>query len=848
MIAGEPFSNTFGMVKPGDVDMVPRVAKAAATAGFAVVFCRPGTKVPMCPLTARAAKVSDAAARTLGLPRHECGLSHALTDPVEVSRAASRLSRTGPVNLGVELGRSRYVVVDVDTADQRGAFLAAWSEATGADETHRTPTVLSPGSLVNGEWIHSNGGHYWFSLPEGTELPTGTGYNGVLTHPSGWTVSWDRHQVLVPPSARPEGPYKLIGQAMPLPEWLVKMITSEAESRRTRVIARADRAFDSDDPIETWSAKTTWSALLLPDGWIETGLVDTCTCPIFTAPGQHASPKSATAHDLGCTKYDTTTGWGPLHVWTDNPPEWLSESKTFTKLQYVAAREFGGDSRAAMIGTGILQDHPDIPDIEIDVSDVLGLGAPDDCPFDLADTTESIDTHKHKVKSCDSANGLENIPAEFWESRPVLMAVYQAALHSMCSPDALLMTLLARLAAIRAHTITLDIGLGPTGLNLIVCPVGPSSAGKGLAMAAAARLLPAPEWLVDFRDGIGLGSGEGVAEAFMGSVREETGEVYASGRNAGQPKLREVRRQTRNNVLFALDEGQTLGKMTERAGATIMPALRSAWSGATLGQANARSETTRIVPSGSYSTAVVLAFQPSTAAAVLDDTDGLAQRALWCSATHPAVTADEVPHPGELVDVVTCDDPMDPQPLVMRFPDPVRAAYRAHRAAVMSGVASQDPLDGHGPLVTAKVAALLTLLDGRTDPQREDVELARILWDTSRNVRTYLMGMAERERADRSRKRQQEQVAVRVQSARLVRTEEDKASNARLVQAARSLALRVADRGPLPRRVACKTLSQRNGVRAAYDEVVQIACESGWLSVDDDGILSQGVTIPLGTG
>ena len=370
MIAGSQFTNVFGMVPAGGIgtgtsaeQLTERVAIAAVKAGWSVVLSRPGTKAPMCVLTARAQALADRAAReaaaaagaaNAGRRRHACGIDHALTldsRPSAVSVIRRVIRENGQVNVGLELAGSRMVVVDVDTAEENRAFLEHWSEVTGSDQTRRQPTVLSPGSRnADGEWVHKDGGHYWFQLPEGITLPVGT---GVSKAPGGWVTMWARHQVLVPPSIRPEGPYRLVGICEPAPGWLTDMVIMEAESRTLRVARAADRAFDSDDPIERWSATTTWTDLLVPDGWTYTGLVDTCSCPIWTAPGAHASPKSATAHELGCDKYDTDTGWGPLHIWTDNPPARLVGRRTVTKLTYVALRDHDGSVRGALDALGL---------------------------------------------------------------------------------------------------------------------------------------------------------------------------------------------------------------------------------------------------------------------------------------------------------------------------------------------------------------------------------------------------------------------------------------------------------------------------------------------------------------
>src|ERR1044072_1274156 len=143
MIANDTFSSVFGAVPSGDAEVLAKIAKAAVTAGFAVVVNEPGSKKPLCTLTARDSKRADQAAQDAARDRgdvnwtrrrHECGISHALTEPAVAERVVARMVKThGHVNLGIEVGRSRVLVVDVDTAEQKQAFLAVWSDATGSD-------------------------------------------------------------------------------------------------------------------------------------------------------------------------------------------------------------------------------------------------------------------------------------------------------------------------------------------------------------------------------------------------------------------------------------------------------------------------------------------------------------------------------------------------------------------------------------------------------------------------------------------------------------------------------------------------------------------------------------------
>jgi hypothetical protein len=375
VFAHDTFTSIFGAVRPGELEVLTGLIRAALRAGYAVVLNEPGTKKPLCPLTAATRRKADReaqdAAASAGNPaamkvRHACGVHHALTedDVGKVTGLIKRLTEEfgGTPNIGLEPGRSRLLAVDVDTATERDAFLADWAIEMG-EEPAPTYTVRSPGVMrEDGTWVHSEGGHFWFTLPDAVTLPGVDGEDGipgVLKADGGWTLVWAGRQVLVPPSVRPEGPYACVGSPQPAPAFLTDRIFRHAEGRRERerirLAQQAERRSSGVvDPVDAWSEDTPWAALLEPRGWVATGLVDTCSCPTWTAPGPHGSPKSATAHDIGCTRFDTDDGHAPLHVWTDNPPDYLAGAgRTLTKLTHEAYADHEGSESEAVSALGL---------------------------------------------------------------------------------------------------------------------------------------------------------------------------------------------------------------------------------------------------------------------------------------------------------------------------------------------------------------------------------------------------------------------------------------------------------------------------------------------------------------
>lgn len=406
MFAHDTFVAVFGAVRPGELDTLAGVVRAALRAGYAIVLNEPGTKKPLCTLSAKARRDADReaqdAAAAAGEPgaahrRHACGIHHALQGEEDAKKVTGLLSRLakqygGTPNIGIEPGRSRVVIVDMDTAPQRDAFLDTWEREAGG---HAVPdadtlyTVRSPGQQSpDGTWAHSDGGHAWFRLPEDVVLPTAHGDGrGVLTDDGGWSVIWSGLQVLVPPSVRAEGPYVAVGMPRPAPAWLLQRIETEVllreERERLRIERHAQRVRDGEtDPVDAWAADTPWGALLEPRGWSPTGRVDTCSCPTWTAPGPHGSPKSATAHDEGCSKFDTDDGHAPLHVWTDNPPDYLAHApRTLTKLTHEAYAYHEGNESAAVIALGLAVRAPVLDDDPFDLGPQAGS---DDLAVDSA--------------------------------------------------------------------------------------------------------------------------------------------------------------------------------------------------------------------------------------------------------------------------------------------------------------------------------------------------------------------------------------------------------------------------------------------------------------------------------
>lgn len=187
------------------------------------------------------------------------------------------------VNVAVSLGRSRLVVVDCDTAAQLGAFLADAEADPDTVPTVRTPGQLGPDGVT---LVHRDGGHFYFTVPEGIELPEQPGSMKVGGD-DGYAVIWGTgNYVLTPPSVRPEGTYEATGEPVyELPGWLAEAITTYGQGYVSRATDGHARADTSADPVARWGAGVSWAAILsLPGGWRRERL---------TAAGARCGPRRA---------------------------------------------------------------------------------------------------------------------------------------------------------------------------------------------------------------------------------------------------------------------------------------------------------------------------------------------------------------------------------------------------------------------------------------------------------------------------------------------------------------------------------------------------------------------------
>lgn len=355
---------------------------------------------------------------------------------------------------------------------------------------------------------------------------------------------------------------------------------------------------------------------------------------------------------------------------------------------------------------------------------------------------------------------------EFWDGSLFYRSVLAYARARRVGPWALLGAVLARAAASVPPSVVLPPTRGSVAsLNLFVALCGGSSGGKSTALDVARDFLDAVgRGAVDTLD-TSPGSGEGLLAAYC----------YTRRSASGAPETI----QTRLSVLLDVDEVDSLDSLARRTGSTLVPFLKTAWSGRTLATQNAETHRQRRVEGHTYRLAVVCGVQPLRAGPILDDeAGGFPQRWLWMPTYDPGL----LPHherpqvpPSWRWEVPAAPVTIDPDTGVVTWPlrrevaltdEAVRAildAAAAHNrpigaaapagagAGAGGGPGGGGALDGHALLTRAKVAALLALLHGRAEAiTADDWDRAGVVMAVSDHTRAAVIRVRAAEAARES--------------------------------------------------------------------------------------------------
>ncbi len=196
-----------------------QAALAAAARGWAVFPLRPGTKRPALHGQSRCPRTG---ACTGGHVKWE---GRATTDPERITRAWTQ----APFNIGLATGPSGLVVVDLDlpkdgAAGPTGAeVFAALCERAGKP----LPDTFRAGTASGGQ-------HLYFTAPNTLRLGNSAGLLGELVD----TRAWGGY-VVAPGSVTPSGAYTVLDDVplLPLPGWLLEVLTARQEPARPRTAA-----------------------------------------------------------------------------------------------------------------------------------------------------------------------------------------------------------------------------------------------------------------------------------------------------------------------------------------------------------------------------------------------------------------------------------------------------------------------------------------------------------------------------------------------------------------------------------------------------------------------------------
>lgn len=725
---------------------------------------------------ARGLEVFPANPRTKA-PLTENGMKDATSDPATIERWWAE----HPNALVACRIPKDQVVLDIDP---RHGGDTTWNELQRA-----YATILS--ARVHRSGRNDGGAHHWFRRPpgklSGKKLRDWAQAIGV-GHDLGdgkWTsgidiLHHDHRYSILPPSLHPDTgePYLWQHKNEPdeMPSFLAALITADV----TPPTPSTPSVHVGDSIADWFSSTTSWSAILEPHGWA-------------VVSGDGNGDGSKWRHPNATAASSATIRHGCLFVYTPNthfPETEQGDPHGITRFRAWATLNHRSDLSEAARAAYELRDGPRPP--AVDLNNLIATQA--------TQTTSSA----------------LNLPDEFWAARTALRRIRDAAHSRSRSADAVLLATLARVAALIPPTITLPPIVGSNAsLNFLAGIAASSGAGKSTAVDVARELVPIDR--TDVIADVPPGSGEGLIELYFEMVSEE----------GPDGKQRKVKRQTKKGALVYLDEGQALGEMGSRKGATLLPTLRSAWSGQTLGQSNATQETHRVLKAHSYRMAIVVGFQLEYVADLIADAaGGTPQRFVFATATDPAIPDDKPAWPGPL----EFDTPTSYLTGThVEVCDAVAEQIIERDTAISRGQFVPDPLDSHAYLVREKIAALLAIIDNRLDITEDDWHLASMVQTASNVVRATAI---EHSRAEQ--RRSDEMYAHRLAHRDFIVGESTESKA--LVSGAKSIGRRVHKIGErCAKRDLLAAVSSRNKGLVDGDVMIEYAVEQGWIRTVDDG-------------
>lgn len=323
------------------------------------------------------------------------------------------------------------------------------------------------------------------------------------------------------------------------------------------------------------------------------------------------------------------------------------------------------------------------------------------------------------------------LPIEFWESRDALRHIWASAKARLVSPEAVLAAVLQNVSsAVGPHLRMPAVPSRDGTLNYFVAIAGEPSVGKGAALEVARTCMI----IQDAPIPVNIGTGEGLVKRYVTAHKKDGQVTY---------------KRVSYTAIFEIAEASTFEALASRRGATITPELLKAWSGESLGFANADDERRLLLKAHDYRLGIVMGVQPGKASVLFNGSDiGFPHRFLYTSAYDANAIRERVDSPAPVVwnpPVGLSADITDvtEQAVYMTYPDSVSEALFNSRFDGLTGTVVTSDIEGHDDYIRAKTMCLLALLDGRLDVTEEDWSLSGQIMAYSKEVRAALQWMKQ---------------------------------------------------------------------------------------------------------
>lgn len=710
-------------------------------------------------------------------PATKNGLKDATTEADQI-----RLwwSRQPNLNLAVACGPQpngiNLLAIDVDVHKGGGASWQEIKERLPECPRHETP----------------NGGfHLFFNAPEDFRNSRERLGSGIDTRGAGGYVVVPRSRLIDFETGEVLGHYSTTRQSAlvvcpvpPMPMWLIDGLRpKEPPLRERQQPGPGPSRSVADDLRRSWD----WNAELSRDGWSRGATVGDGT--YYTRPGKDPRDgHSAVLHESGAFVVFTTEA--PAGLERCGVPTRDGTGFTVSPFQYFAWREHHGDLKAAARALSPGQAAPAFADVGVKTQ-------PAPAPSTLDDA--------------------------WWQQRPILAHVHQAAKAEMVHPEGLLIQMLCRASALIPPCYKLPGvgggGIGTGTLDLMGCIVAETGGGKSRTGNIARSLVvdPAHELPFDERKvlmDMPVGSGEGLIDAYYRTIMEEDEDG----------KKQAVRRVWRTGMFMTCDEGNAFISVQGRKGVTIVETMNSAWSGETLGQTNTGGDggRFRLIPAGQVRFSAVLNMQASNAHKLFDENltvVGFPGRLLFAPAQDPEATLDGPPWPGP---VELPRWPSYGSSVVLTYDPAIHQEIKERILAQSRG--EQDARRSQSIVGQCKVAAIFAMLDDRTAISIADWSLAADVLGRSSEFLAYL----EKLRADHVRADSHRRSELRGEMEAVAESAKERAQMGRTAD--RILA--ILSEGPLPGAQISKRLSAQ--ARPHRDGALEHLRQLGKVALDGE--------------